>query len=270
MKKIIIILLAALFLAGISSCIKEKYTNPMVTNTDPDITPNTTIAAIEAMYNGSPVQFTQGQILEAVVVGDDKSGNLYKQLAIEDSTGGIMLMITAYDLYTTYPVGRRLFIQLQGLYLVSYAGTYEIAASVTGGTYTGISPANLSQYIVPGKWGIITQPKVMSILHFDSFMNSLQSQLIQLNNVEFVAGSRGVPYANAAYELSGSLNIKDCNENQVVVYTSGYANFASALTPSGNGTMICLAGVYAGTTGTTAQLTVRDTTDLMMTGPTCP
>ena len=108
MKKISIALFTALLLAGISSCVKEKYTTPPLNNVDPNLTANATIADLKALYTSTvPVQITQDLIISAVVVGDDKSGNLYKQLAIEDATGGIVLSIVGSDLYTTMPIGRR-------------------------------------------------------------------------------------------------------------------------------------------------------------------
>jgi len=267
MRKITIIMLVAFFFAGVSSCVKEKFAAPPVTNADPDITPNTTIAAVTALYTGTPVQITQPLIVEALVVGDDKSGNLYKELAIEDTSGGILLMINGPDLYANYPVGRRLFIQLKGLYVVSYDGSYEIVGSVnTDGSYTGIATSNLSQYIFPGKWGLPVVPKIVTIPQLLTNINAYQSELIQLNNVEFIAGNRGVPYANGTLILNGSLSVKDCNENTVTLFTSGYADFANSLSPSGNGSMVCIYGVYNGA----AQLTLRDTTDVIMTGPLCP
>ena len=266
MKKYIIAFFVLVFLAGISSCVKEKFNAPPVGNTDPNLVPNTTIAALSAMATTTGTQVTQSLILEAVVVGDDRSGNLYKELDIEDSTGGILLMITGDDLYANYPVGRRLFIQLQGLYIATYDGTNEIVASIDNGIFTGISTANISQYVVPGKWGIVTAPKPVTLSQITANPATYQSQLVQLSNVEFSFGSRGVLYANATYDISGSLTLQDCNLNTATVYTSGYASFASAVSPSGNGTMICLAGDYNGA----AQIIIRDTTDLHLTGTLCP
>ena len=267
--KNIIIITAVIFLAGFSSCIKEKFNTPAATNTDPDITANTTIAALNntIMNSSGPRLVTQDLIISAIVVGDDKSGNLYKELAIEDSTGGILLTINGSELYTSYPVGRRLFVKLQGLYLASYSGSYEIVASInTDGSFSGIPTTNLSQYVFPGKWGINVAPIVVTVPQLLNNINTFQSELIQFNNVEFITGSRGVHFANGTYDISASLNIKDCNENQLTVYTSGYAAFANSLTPTGNGKMVCVYGVF----GTAAQLVIRDTTDLNMTGPVCP
>jgi hypothetical protein len=269
MKKFAIII-TVVFLAGISSCVKEKFGTEPVTNTDPNITANTSIAALNAMATSNGVQITQSLILSAIVVGDDKSGNFYKELDIEDSTGGILLMINGDDLYATYPAGRRLFINLQGLYVVKYDSASEIVGSIDNGAFTGIATSNLSQYVNQGKWGINVAPIAVTIPELVNHPYMYQGELVQLNNVEFASGYRGVPYANATYELSSTMIIKDCNENTDSIYTSGYASFASAVTPSGNGTLVCVAGVYGGSSGVLSQLMIRDTTDLHLTGPLCP
>ena len=263
MKNFIISLLAIVFLTGISSCVKDKFDAPPAGGTDPNITANITIAGLKALYTGGNIQITDSLILEAVVVGDDKSGNLYKSLAIEDSTGGIALTINGSNLYTSYPVGRRLFIKLKGLYLVTYKGLYEIVAAVNpDGSYTGIPPTNAIQYITPGKWGISVAPKVVAI---NQLGDAYQSELIELDNVEFAVADQGQPYANATTQTSLAHTLKDCSGNSTVVYTSGYADFATAKVPSGNGRFLCIYSVYNGN----AQLIVRDTTDITLTGPNC-
>ena len=265
MKKISITLLTALLLAGISSCVKEKYTTPAVANVDPNLTANATIADLKALYTSTvPVQITQDLIISAVVVGDDKSGNLYKELAIEDATGGITLSIVGSDLYTTMPIGRRLFIKVKNLYVVQYSGLFQLVAYVNGdGTFGGIPTSTEAQYIFPGKWGIQVAPIVTTIAGFNL---NLQSELIEIDNVQFATADRNQPYANATNLLSVAHTIQDCGGRTSTVYTSGYANFASGLTPSGNGKMLCIYSVY----NSSIQLTIRDTTDISFTGPTCP
>ena len=263
MKNFIISLLAIVFLTGISSCVKDKFDAPPVGGTDPNLTANITIAGLKAMYTGGNMQITDSLIVEAVVVGDDKSGNLYKTLAIEDSTGGIALTINGSNLYTNYPVGRRLFIKLKGLYLVTYKGLYEIVAAVNpDGSFTGIPPTIAVNYIFPGKWGINVAPKVVAI---NQLGDAYQSELIEIDNAEFAVADQNQPYANATTQTSLAHTLKDCSGNSVVVYTSGYADFATAKVPSGNGRFLAIYSVYNGTT----QLIVRDTTDLTLTGPNC-
>ena len=77
------------------------------------------------------------QVIEGVVVCDDRSGNYYQQIALQDATGGILLRLGSANLYNTYPVGRKLFVKVKGLYLGQYSGTLQL-----GG---GIDSAYLSQ-----------------------------------------------------------------------------------------------------------------------------
>ena len=269
MKKLIIALLSVVLLCGISSCIKEKFNAPPATNVDPNIAVTSTISQIKGLYTGAlPVQITQDYVISAVVVGDDRSGNLYKALAIEDSTGGITLSINGSDLYTNMPIGRRLFIKCKGLFVGQYSGSFQLFAYVNSdGSFGGIPPSTIGQYIFPGKWGIPVTPIVTTLVNILSPNNSLQSELIELDNVEFSAVDKNQPYANAANLTSVSHMLEDCtpNRNDVAVYTSGYSKFASGSTPRGNGTVICIYGVYNGAT----QLTIRDTTDLTLTNPPC-
>ncbi|MEI2750497.1 MAG: DUF5689 domain-containing protein [Ferruginibacter sp.] len=71
-------------------------------------------------YHTSPGTFdliTDDVIISGVVVANDKSGNFYKQLFIQDSTGAMQLLLDANSLYVTYPVGRKVYIKCKGLTL---------------------------------------------------------------------------------------------------------------------------------------------------------
>ena len=87
----------------------------------PNITPTLTIADLKAMHTiGGLEIITVDKIIGGVVVADDKSGNFYKTIAIQDETGGIQLKLDGYDLYTQYPVGRQVYVNVKGLYLGDY------------------------------------------------------------------------------------------------------------------------------------------------------
>ncbi|HWB62147.1 MAG TPA: DUF5689 domain-containing protein [Chitinophagales bacterium] len=263
MKKLTLYFLVFALLGGISSCVKDKFDAPPAGGVDPDLTVNFSINDLKARLTGTIYQMNEDRIISAIVVGDDKSGNLYKTIAIQDSTGGIMLTLDGSYLYNNYPVGRRLFIKLKGLYVVKYKGLYEIVASVNpDGTYTGIPSSVYDQYIFPGKWGLTVTPKVVTI---NQLNDSYQSELIELDNVEFQSADAGQPYANGATLTSQARYIQDCNGNSIEVYTSGYADFANSLTPRGNGKLLAIYGVY----NTYKQLTVRDTTDVDLNGINC-
>jgi hypothetical protein len=86
-----------------------------------------------------------------------------------------------------------------------------------------------------------------------------------LEGVQFTDGSVSKPYANAVTQVSVNHLVEDCDENELILRTSGFADFASALTQSGNGTLVGVLGVF----GPDLQLFIRNTTDVNMTQDRC-
>ncbi|MFM2117958.1 MAG: hypothetical protein RL316_1148, partial [Bacteroidota bacterium] len=88
---------------------------------DPGVVATISIKDLKARYtSGTAVAVTDDQVIEGVVICDDKSGNYYQQIAIQDATGGILLRLGSANLYNYYPVGRKIFVKLKGLYLGQY------------------------------------------------------------------------------------------------------------------------------------------------------
>ena len=275
MKNLTIALLTLILLGGISSCSKQTLDAPPAGGVDPNIKVNFSLDSLVARCNannGNPLLITQNLIISGVVVGDDSSGTFYHGIDIEDSTGGIMLMIDASYLYNLYPVGTRVFVQLKGLYVVNDKGVVEIVAIINaGGTYTGIPGSVQSQYVTPGKWGIYVAPKKVTVSQLIANPNPYMSELAELDNVQFTTTYINTPYYVGANYCNTM--IRDCGgEDLYDVYTSGYTNFGNLLTPSGNGTLIGVASVYVSASSgrATYELLIRDPSDLNMTGQLCP
>jgi len=272
MKNLIITLLTIGLLAGISSCTKQTLDGPPAGGVDPNIKVNFSLDSLRARFTGNPYLITDSLVISAVVVGDDSSGTFYHGLAIEDSTSGMMLMIEGSYLYNTYPVGTRVFVHLKGLYLVNYKGVYEIVAIInSNGTYTGIPSAIAPQYITTGKWGIYVEPKHLTVAQLNASPDQYQSELVELDNVQFSSVYLGTPYYVAGNY--GNTTIRDCGgEDTYDVYTSAYTDFGTLNVPSGNGTFIGIASVYVSASSgrATYELLVRTPSDLSLTGPLCP
>jgi hypothetical protein len=95
--------------------------------------------------------------------------------------------------------------------------------------------------------------------------NNFQSRLIQLNQVAFVAADTGKTYADAKNKESLNRILQDCNGNNIILRTSGYASFAQLHTPAALGSVKAIYSVF----GTTKQLVIRDTADIRMWLPRC-
>ena len=234
----------------------------------PNITPTLTIADLKAMHTiGGLELVTADKIIGGIVVADDKSGNFYKTIVIQDETGGIQVKLDGYDLYTEYPVGRQVYINVKGLYLGDYNNLYEIG----GGVDNTVSPARLGyiastlfdQYITKGSLNNVITPKVVKVADLN---DSYQSTLIQLDNFEFAVGDTSKPYADSTLTSSAvNYTIKSCAGESIVLRNSSYADFAGYNLPNDNGSILAIYTVF----GSTKQLNIRDTSDVKFYNTRC-
>jgi hypothetical protein len=255
----------------VSSC-QKKYTDPPILGA-PDIVANITIKDVKARYNsGIPVAITDDAVIEGVVSGDDRSGNYYQQIAIQDSTGGVLLRLAGNNLFNNYPVGRKVFVKLKGLYLGQYSGTLQFGGGIDSpyisqGGVTLLAPNLQEQHIIKGA---LNQPLVPQVVTISQLTTNIQdryvSTLIKLEGFQFASGELGKNYADDTQ--SGNRIIESCTTpatNKITLRTSNYSNFATLRVAQGNGDII---GVYS-FFGSTKQFTIRDTTDVRFYGPRC-
>ncbi len=255
------------------ACVDLKFDeppNPADVVVDLDV--NSNVAAIKALYDETKgyTEITDDLIIKCVVVADDASGNFYKEIIIEDETGGIPLRFNTTNLNGDFPVGKEVYVKCQGLYLGDYHGLVQLGGSLkttidgTDTTYSvnGIEAVLINEYIVKGKSNVPIEANTIAITDVNS---SLISTLVKFENVEFADGDYNAVFADAANHFSKNRDIQDCDENTITVRTSGYADFASELTPSGNGSLIGVLSIY----NDGYQLALRNTADLDMTGDRC-
>lgn len=244
MKRLSILLAAAGLMFGFASCEKE-YDNPPI----PVIPEGTikTISEVRGMYNGVDSVFADDLTIRAVVTTDETTGNFYKETYIQDATGGIKLRFTSSS---SLSIGDSIRVQLNGGTLTEYNGMLSID--------------NLD----PDESNVILQNNVTVtpvVTTLAQVTGALQGQFIQLDNVEFESSSLGTSWADPINQFSVNHNLTDCDGNIVLVRTSGYANFAGEIIPSGNGTLYGVVGVF----GNDVQIFIRTPDELTLNGTTC-
>ncbi|MDI9364682.1 MAG: DUF5689 domain-containing protein [Flavobacterium sp.] len=254
------------------SC-NKKFDEPPFSNVDPNITVNTTIKALKAKHtvSGAYDDITTDVTIAGVVVADDKSGNIYKNLYIQDTSGAITLLLDANSLYGTYPVGRRVFINCKGLTVTDYNGMIQlgIKANINGSpSVEGIPSSVISKYLTGGTFNNPVVAKQVTVSQLGTNMQDPNlGTLIQLSNYEFVKGDISKTFADTSqYKNSTNITINDCSGTAgIIIRSSGYANFAAVKPPSGNGTIAAIYTIFS----TTKQLVLRDTSDIKFTGARC-
>ncbi|MEI6410849.1 MAG: DUF5689 domain-containing protein [Bacteroidota bacterium] len=266
------ILSALLLLSMVAfwSCVKTEFDEPPAGGVPVDITANTTIKELKKLHL-TPAGYDKVKddlIIGGEVIMDDASGNYYKTLVIQDASGGIEVKFNDGYLSNTMPIGRKIFIRCKDLILTDYNGLTQLTGStvVENGvpSSVGLTAAQVLTKVVKGEYAAVKlAPKKISVA--DKTNPDLLSTLVELDDVQFTQCDAGKPYADVATKNSLNRLLEDCSGNQLIVRTSGYANFASQSTPTGNGKIVGVMSVY----GSDYQLYNRDLNDVNMTGGRC-
>ncbi len=268
--------MAGTLLLLILSC-NKKFDEPPL-NADPEIPVTMTIQELKARYQGTGIFETihDEQVISGVVVADDRSGNFFKQIVIQDETGGLPIQIDMNSIYSSYPIGRRIFVKLKGLMMGDYGGTIQLgldSVRSSDGRFLNlgrIPQTLLPNYITGGSYGNVVTPKIIKPSQFSGNINdALLSTLVQINNVEFRDADLIKTYANAespTQESARNFTIKPCDDTKsIVLRNSSYATFAGLPVPQGNGQMAGILSVF----NNTLQIAIRDTFDIQFKGERC-
>jgi Family of unknown function (DUF5689)/Domain of unknown function (DUF5017) len=278
LKSIMAVILVA-SIATFSAC-KKDFDNPPGAS-DPQIVANTSIEQLKTLHvnTGAYDMITTDVIISGIVVANDKSGNFYKQLFIQDSTGAMQILIDANSLYGTYPVGRRVFVKCKGVTLTdaSYNMVLGVKAMISGTPSIEGIPGNVvSQYLVGGSLNNPVVPIPVTINDLQTSMNNRYiNALVKLEGYEFISTDTAKTYSDtSAYKSTQNryITLGCTSTNQVVVRNSAYANFAGYSVPNGNGSITAVYTVFRSSpisATITKQLLLRDTSDVQFNNPRC-
>lgn len=261
-----IALLGCLLLSG---CLKKEYGATANTNgTDTETPVYKTIADLRTMMgNTGTTAIGNAIVISGVVTANDRSGNLYKQIIIDDGTAAMPLLLDAYNLYSDYPTGCSISVFCKGLYASYYYKLPRLGYLPDQlGSVSPIPVTLFEQFIRKGTYNNAIQPLPVMVEDAARFQSELLNRLIGLENVQFsdtLAGSYALPAI-----LSSATNryIMDCDSHLIAVRTSGYASFSAFALPKGKGSITAIYTVY----NNTPQLLLRDTSDVHLYDTRCP
>lgn len=274
MKKLILSFMALLgvIILTHTSCVKQKFdTPPDSSNIDPNLPVNANIWYLKnTLYTGSPTLIDSELTISGVVTADDRSGNFYKQIIIQDTSSGIAVLLGRNSLYTDFPIGRKVYIKCKGLYLGEYNGFVQLGYLPDNSNSLSDIPTHLiSKHVIKASYPHVVEPRVVSILQVKT-LNATNKKwigtLLKFDSVEVSQAQVGLAYAQDASISSGTdRTFMDCAGSSIIVRNSGYANFRNASLPAGKGPLTAIYSVY----GSTSQMLIRDTTDLKLNGSRC-
>lgn len=249
-------LLIALPLVLLAAACKKEYDAPPARVLAPG--DQLTIADLRNIFvnNGSvPIEWrdSSAKSVYAVVTADEQNGNLYKNVYVQDHTGGIVLrLLNSGGLYQ----GDSIRIHLPGTTLSAYQGLLQIDS------------VDVDNNIVKQATNVWIEPQTVSITQLGEAINILspmQGKLVRLENVQFAGADTGLTYADAIGQNTMNRTLETCNGSTVIARNSGYANFAGQPIPNGKGSFVGVVGVF----GTTVQLFIRNINEVQLSGPRC-
>lgn len=229
-----------------------------------DVEANTSIAELLATHtigSGTTSTIAAGTIIEGIVTSDDSDGNFFKELIMEDESGGILIRLDANGLGNTYSRGDRVFVKCDGLSIGDFGGVSQIGIG-NGDNIDRIPEGAISTYLVDGGFEGQVTPTSVSIEDLNA---SHVNRLIAIDGIEFADSELNSTIAIAGNGGSQNKTLQDCDNNTVIIRTSDFSDFATAIVPDGNGRIVAIYGVF----NADMQLKIRDLNDLNMNGPRC-
>ena len=269
-SSILCVLLYVLLTSANTSCLKKDYDSPPdMSAFDPKLEVNLSIAELKTRFNASVSQEVDSDwTIYGIITANDKSGNFYKQITIEDETGGITVNIDATNLHVKYPVGRKLYVKLKGLYYGFDAMLPQIGGKPDNQGIVGrITGAKVDDHLIRANFPNpvpTTHFAGLSMLH-QTNVNML-NRLVLIDELQVVEEDTAKTFALLPSVSSGtSITLQDCEGRKIFLRTSAYSDFQSVKLPNGSGTV---KGIYT-VFNNIPQLIIRDTFDIEMQSARC-
>jgi hypothetical protein len=262
MKTYIYPIITLLMLGVFTSCLKEYEAPPLTEPTYTGPAANITIAQLRARYANvtDPKLIDVDYILKAVVAGNDASGNIFNQLFLQDVTGGIIVSVAQSSLFNDFRVGQEVFINLHGLYIVTFGG--QIQLGYTGTNANRIPSEVFNFYTHRNGWPQASRITARTVT-MNALDDTMMATLVRFDNVYF-EGHGELPFTEGDRTTNRSL--RDGNGNAVIVRTSNFSNFAADILPKGAGTVYGMLTRF----NNDWQLVLRDLNDLQNFGQPIP
>lgn len=86
----------------------------------------TSIQDLKAMYKSPGIEITSNIWIKGRVISSDRTGNIYRELYIQDETGGIDIKLGKSSLYSEYKLGQWVYVRCASLTLGSYNGMPQL------------------------------------------------------------------------------------------------------------------------------------------------
>ncbi|OCK43352.1 hypothetical protein BA195_01215 [Tenacibaculum soleae] len=246
----------------LSSCVEDgDYTIPTLGD-DKEYTAIKSLSEIAQLYQGRLVEFTEDITTFGYVISNDKAGNFYKSIIIQDAPEnpsiGFEILIDDFNLNARYAIGRKIFINLKGLFLNKKNDAYQIGIENTfRNGVDRIGPNDYVHYIDRASEIATIAPTELTAAQItDANINTL----VNINNLQ--SEIQGLTYANASNTDTVDRIFTSCDSfTSITLTTSGFVDFKALPIPDKKGNITAVLNKL----DLEYQLFIRDTNDVQLT-----
>ncbi len=272
MKKLNILLATVLF-STLFSCINsDNYDAPNLSGECSDLTATKTPQDVATLASSTAQKYVADDVIEAYITSSDEGGNFYKSISMVsvDGTKGFSMPIDAYNLYTKYEPGRKVYVRMKDRYFANNSQTYSLEiGSLYNGTQVGrISGVEYETVIKRGCTKVDENTIVNQMTISAAKNNANLNKLIEFDAVQFADESLGKTYFDKSLNPSATWTatnhiIKDASGASIIVRVSEFASFSTKSVPSGNGKIRGVLTRYNGD----YQFMIRTENDVKLSSP---
>ncbi|MCL2074359.1 MAG: DUF5689 domain-containing protein [Marinilabiliaceae bacterium] len=262
-------LLTLLIIIGVASCYDKEFDLPPYDAPIYEGKANISIKDFKQKFDSNLKRVDSTFVIGGIVVANDKSGNIYKQIFIQDSTGGLCIAIDKNNLYNDFRVGQKVFIETEGLYMGKYGGLPQLG-------YTYIPIDSDVERIGQAPWTIF-RDKIFThgfpdtslvnpiVITFSDLRDEFLSCLVTFESVSFEDAGHLYSFPSEDgriqtlnRDIFHSESANEPNKPTVTTRMSSAADFAAQIIPHGIGKVTGVLTRF----NNTPQLLVRDSTDI--------
>jgi hypothetical protein len=231
-----------------------------------------TIEQLYEMYTLGTVPATYIEdsiIISGIVTSTDEFGSCYKEIYIQDSTGGISIRTANSTYFNKYRVGQRVFVLCKGLSLGCYisnsgnTGWYQLG--LWGNGEMQYLPTNMENRHIFRSGYTLPEPTPKTVTSTSDLIENDFHTLVQLVNCEFVDANGSNLYFDSSQGYSAiNRNIKlQSGNQQIIARISQYNNWGDTILPSGKLNIKGILSKY----GSDVQLVIRSINDVQVLPP---
>ncbi len=197
----------------------------------PEVVPNALVEVLDG-YAEAGVVVEEEVILVGRVVANDASGNFYREIVVEDSSGGVRIAIGGWDIAALYPLGVEVAVYAQGLAVAREDGVLTLGREIydwSGGEVEPIEPREeFRRRVVVTDYAVAMEPRAAVL---EELTESDLGRLVEIEGVTYV-GEPAVGWGTTEYGSEADREFVDDDGRVVLVRTSKYADFAERRVPT--------------------------------------